>query len=116
MDHPNQYRYFIGVDVSKSELDFAVVEANQILFHVEVSNDKKGIQDFFRQLKALDQGDIKHSLFCLEHTATADRGYLQQPTLIIPFPKASGHLGREGYSNPGKYGRKSHEERQSRCH
>ena len=68
MEHPNQYRYFIGVDVSKSELDFAMVEANQVLFHVEVSNDKKGIQAFFRQLKALGQGDSKHSLFCLEHT------------------------------------------------
>ena len=68
MEQSNQYRYFISIDVSKSELDFAVVESNRVLFHVEVSNDKKGIQAFFRQLKALDQGDSKHGLFCLEHT------------------------------------------------
>ncbi len=82
MDHPNQYRYFIGVDVSKTELDFAVVEANQLLFHIEVSNDKKGIQDFFRQLKTLAQGDIKHSLFCLEHT-----GIYNNPLLSFLFQK-----------------------------
>lgn len=108
MDRPNQYRYFIGVDVSKSELDFAVVEENQVLFHVEVSNDKKGIQDFFRRLKALEQGDIKHSLFCLEHTAAADRRYLQQPTPVIPFPEASRHLGGKGNSDSGKYGGQPH--------
>ena len=59
-----------------------MVEANQVLFHVEVSNDKKGIQDFFRQLKALDQGDIKHSLFCLENT-----GIYNNPLLSSLFQK-----------------------------
>lgn len=63
-------------------LDFAVVEANQVLSHVEVNNDKKGIQDFSRQLKALDQGDIKHSLFCLEHT-----GIYNNPLLSSLFQK-----------------------------
>ena len=53
-----------------------------MLFHVEVSNDKKGIQAFFRQLKALDQGDSKHSLFCLEHT-----GIYNNPLLLFLFQK-----------------------------
>lgn len=35
---------FIGIDVSKNELDFAVVESNKTLFHSEVTNDKKGIK------------------------------------------------------------------------
>jgi transposase len=35
------YQYFIGIDVSKDELDFALIESNRILFHLEVSNDKK---------------------------------------------------------------------------
>jgi transposase len=63
-----QYRYFIGIDVSKNELDFAVVEQNQLLFHLEVSNDKKGIQTFLRQLKSVTKEAFTNSLFCLEHT------------------------------------------------
>ena len=43
--------YFIGIDVSKNELDFAVVESKKTLFHIEVSNDKNGITDFMKQLK-----------------------------------------------------------------
>lgn len=38
-----QFDYFIGVDVSKVTLDFAVAKTNQILFHQQVSNDQKGI-------------------------------------------------------------------------
>jgi hypothetical protein len=34
--------------VSKNELDFAVVELNKTLFHLEVSNDKKGIDAFIK--------------------------------------------------------------------
>jgi hypothetical protein len=36
-----QFDYFIGVDVSKATLDFAVVKLNQVLFHQQVNNDKK---------------------------------------------------------------------------
>ncbi len=43
--------YFIGIDVSKNELDFAVVESNKVLFHLEVSNTKNGIIDFIKRLK-----------------------------------------------------------------
>lgn len=38
------YRYFIGIDVSKNELDVALVESNRVLLHLEVSNRKKGIE------------------------------------------------------------------------
>ncbi|GAB3048314.1 IS110 family transposase [Spirosoma pulveris] len=62
------YRYFIGIDVSKNELDFAVIEQNQLLFHLEVSNDKKGIQTFLQQFKSVTKGAFTNSLFCLEHT------------------------------------------------
>lgn len=82
MEQQNHYRYFIGVDVSKGELDFAVVESNQLLFHIEVSNDKKGIQSFFQQFRKLNQGDAKHSLFCMEHT-----GIYNNPLLSFLFQK-----------------------------
>ena len=49
---------FIGIDVSKNELDFAVVESNKTLFHIEVTNDKQGIDSFMKQLKT----DVTHTV------------------------------------------------------
>lgn len=60
--------YFIGIDVSKNELDFAVVESNKTLFHIEVSNDKNGIADFMKQLKKQTNATFENSLFCMEFT------------------------------------------------
>jgi transposase len=72
-----QFDYFIGIDVSKATLDFAVAKANQILFHQQVSNDKKGIIEFLKALRQQTKATMNQCLFCLEHTATADRGHLQ---------------------------------------
>ncbi len=60
--------YFIGIDVSKNELDFAVVESNKTLFHIEVSNDKNGIANFMKQLKKQTHATFENSLFCMEFT------------------------------------------------
>jgi transposase len=71
------YQYFIGIDVSKNELDFALIESNKVLFHLEVSNDQKGIEQFIRQIKNQYKGfSIENSLFCMEHTARAAPRYL----------------------------------------
>ena len=63
-----QFDYFIGVDVSKDTLDFALVKANQVLFHQQVTNDKKGIADFLKQLRQQTKAPISQCLFCMEHT------------------------------------------------
>ena len=60
--------YFIGIDVSKNELDFAVVESNKTLFHVEVTNDKQGIDSFLKRLKKETNFSFENSLFCMEFT------------------------------------------------
>jgi len=39
-----KFLYFIGIDISKATLDFAVVLANKVLFHFQSSNDKDGIE------------------------------------------------------------------------
>ena len=63
------YRYFIGIDVSKNELDFALIESNKVLFHLEIGNDKKGIEQAIRQIKTqLKEFTMENSLFCMEHT------------------------------------------------
>lgn len=61
-------KYFIGIDVSKNELDFAVIESNKVLFHSEVINDKKGIENFIKQLKKQTDFTYANSLFCMEFT------------------------------------------------
>ena len=63
------YRYFIGIDVSKHELDFALIESNKVIFHLEVTNDKKGIEQALKQIKnQFKEFSIDNSLFCMEHT------------------------------------------------
>jgi transposase len=63
-----QFEFFIGIDVSKATLDLAVLKANQLLFHQQVSNDKKGIAEFLKQLRQQTKADIGQCLFCMEFT------------------------------------------------
>jgi len=58
----------IGIDVSKETLDFAVLLEGKKLFHMQTSNDCKGIDEFckkvYRQVKIAKE----QWFFCLEHT------------------------------------------------
>lgn len=77
------YQYFIGIDVSKNELDFALVESNKVLFHLEVSNDKKGIEQFIKQIKTQYKDfSMDKCLFCMEHT-----GIYNNPLLNYLYEK-----------------------------
>ena len=73
-----QFDYFIGIDVSKATLDFAVAKANQILFHQQVSNDKKGITTFLKALRQQTKASIDQCLFCLEHTGIYNNPLLKE--------------------------------------
>lgn len=41
-----EFTFFIGTDVSKNELDFALMQGKQLLFHREIENKVKAIQAF----------------------------------------------------------------------
>ncbi|MFN4147755.1 MAG: transposase [Runella sp.] len=63
------FSFFIGIDISKATLDFAVVVTNKVLFHFQSTNDKKGIESFVNQLKEqCPNADFTNSLYCMEHT------------------------------------------------
>lgn len=63
------FLYFIGIDISKATLDFAVIMANKVLFHFQSSNDKVGIESFIKHLKTqFPEADFQNSLYCMEHT------------------------------------------------
>ena len=62
-----EFNFFIGVDVSKLTLDFVVRNADQVLFHLQTQNDKKGVKAFEKQCKIYGV-DLCSSLICMEHT------------------------------------------------
>jgi len=63
-----KYLYFIGVDVSKNELDFAVRKGRHLAFHQEIKNETAEITSFIRELKTLPNFSIGKSVFCMEQT------------------------------------------------
>jgi len=61
------YLFFIGIDISKKTLDFAVRDRKELLFHVKVANSPTGLMQF--QKECLDKDiDLLQSLICCEHT------------------------------------------------
>jgi transposase len=63
-----KFKVFIGVDVSKETLDYAVCHQGEILFHLQVENSEKGIKAFMHQLTQKVCTDRSELLFCMEHT------------------------------------------------
>lgn len=64
-----KFKVFIGVDVSKNWLDFAVMSSGKIVLVQRHDNNAKGIADFVRSLKKLLKGSgTQDWLFCMEHT------------------------------------------------
>jgi len=62
------FNYFIGTDISKNELDFAIMQEGKLLFHKEVSNNVKEISLFINELLKLPGFDLSRAIFCMEHT------------------------------------------------
>ena len=63
------YSFFIGIDVSKETLDFSLIIANIAQFHLQVTNDKRGIDLFIKEVKKRNKSFLfENSLFCMEHT------------------------------------------------
>lgn len=62
-----QFSFYVGIDVSKNSLDFAVRDQQKVLFHTSVENNPTGLKQFEErcQFKGVDLGQ---SLLCCEHT------------------------------------------------
>jgi transposase len=63
-----EFTYFIGTDVSKNELDLAVMRGKTLLFHKEINNKQEDIIGFIRELGQLPGFNFSNTLFCMEHT------------------------------------------------
>lgn len=62
------FKYFIGIDVSKKTLDFWMLRAGKALLHLQTENSCKGVQAFIDKSKQQFGLVLEESLFCMEHT------------------------------------------------
>jgi transposase len=60
------YTWFIGIDVSKHTLDYAIMRHHELVFHEKRKNEPSDIIDFISRLKELPKFTISRSIFCLE--------------------------------------------------
>ena len=74
-----EFRFFIGIDVSKDTLDIGLLDAenSETVNHQQVSNNDSGITAMFRWLEEHNGFSIENSLFCLEHTGMYNYPLLQ---------------------------------------
>lgn len=63
-----EFEFYIGIDVSKNELDFAVRQGKQLLFHKEVINQPEAINIFIKELCQQPGFKLNKAIFCMEHT------------------------------------------------
>ena len=64
-----KYTYFVGIDVSKQHLDYAVVQDGNVLANQRSNNAPKDILKAIKTLQKKVKGlTIANNLFCLEHT------------------------------------------------
>lgn len=62
------FTFYLGVDVSKNELDFSLRCGKESLFHKEMTNTPQAIKQFFKELKSVPDFKLDQTLICLEHT------------------------------------------------
>lgn len=63
-----EFEFFIGIDVSKNELDFSIQQGKTFLFHKEIINDPDGINALLKELSKQQGFSMNKAVFCLEHT------------------------------------------------
>lgn len=63
-----KHKYFIGVDVSKDTLDYAVICNGQQILYQQTANSLAGIKIFIKQFKIIAAKDFSETVFCMEHT------------------------------------------------
>jgi transposase len=61
-------RYFIGIDIAKATLDWAVYDGKKMVLQTSTPNTIAGIKTALRLLKSLPDWNPQQAVFCMEHT------------------------------------------------
>lgn len=72
-----EIHYYIGVDVSKATLDWAVFDGKTIVLQTQSANSPTGIKSVVKLLKALPDFAPQTSVCCLEHTGVYNAPVLE---------------------------------------
>ena len=63
------YKYFIGIDVSKNTLDYSILLEGKEILHTQFKNSIKGLEHFLKKFSTVCQeNSLDNVLFCMEHT------------------------------------------------
>ena len=73
------YSFFIGIDISKKTLDFAVRDRKELLFHLRVDNSLTGLKQFQKECLAREI-NLFQCLICCEHTGVYSQNILALAT------------------------------------
>lgn len=73
------YLFFVGIDISKKTLDFAVKDQKQHLFHLKVNNSMAGLNQFKQECLARNI-NLQQGLICCEHTGVYSQNILALAT------------------------------------
>jgi transposase len=63
-----EFTHYVGIDVSKDTLDFAVNANGKIIANHHCQNTKKGISQVVKQLRQLPDFKMTQAVFCMEYT------------------------------------------------
>lgn len=63
-----EIRYFIGIDIAKATLDWAVYDGKKMILQTSTANSVGGIKTALRLLKTLSDWQPQQTVFCMEHT------------------------------------------------
>jgi len=63
-----EFEFFIGIDVSKNELDFSIQQGKCFLFHREIANKPAEINLLIKEIGILPGFSLNKAVFCMEHT------------------------------------------------
>jgi transposase len=77
-----EFNLFVGTDVSKKTLDFAIVGKGEQKLTFKSENSVKGIESFFKELRKQNEFDLSKVIFCMEYTGIYNNHMLDYLTEI----------------------------------
>ncbi|MGF7215948.1 transposase [Spirosoma lacussanchae] len=97
-------QYYIGIDVSKATLDWAVFNGKTIVLQTQSLNSVAAIKATIKALKALPGFITIQSVFCLEHTGVYNAHILDQLVAhqLPTWLESSLHIKQAGGLQRGK--------------